>query len=251
VVQWERFEKDWNRARETEGFNVFHMSKFVSKNKPFDSPEWHDQTKRDRLLARLINIVRTRASFAFFSAVDKSAYDEVIPDKWKKDYILGENHYTFAVRMCLARVRRWREKYGHTGPVQFMFDRMTKGHGEIMKVFEQSLEEGEEQALTFGISKDGYSFQDRAVILPLQAADILAWETLRHMQAVVLAPEGEKKPIRRSFAEILKTPHGDGWHDRQTLTNLANYWRSAGIDDGTFSGRESITSKNSHRGDLR
>jgi hypothetical protein len=90
-------------------------------NRPFDSAEWHDQTKRDRLLARLINIVRMRANFAFFSAVDKSAYDEVVPDTWKKNYLLGENHCTFAVRMCLARVRGWREKYGHTDPVQFVF----------------------------------------------------------------------------------------------------------------------------------
>jgi hypothetical protein len=128
---------------------------------------------------------------------------------------------------------------------------MTKGSGEIVQIFEQSLTEGKEQALTFGISKDGYSFQDRAGVLPLQAADILARETLRHMQAIVLAPEGKKRPIRRSFVDILRTPHGDGWHDRQTLTSLASHWRSAGIDNGTFAEREPITSQNAYRGDLK
>jgi Protein of unknown function (DUF3800) len=215
VVQWEQFAKDWQAANAAEGFGVFHMADFVAHQKQFALPEWQDEQKRNRTLKRLINIALTRRQMGFCAAVEKLAYDDEVPQALREKRKLGNNHYTFAVRMCMAKVLKWRMKYNHKGPIRFVFDRMSTGTGEINAVFEQALEEGDEKALAHGISKStGWSFEDKAVTLPLQAADILAWETLRHMNKVYLPDV--KEPMRKSYQSLTEISD-PGFHNRATL----------------------------------
>ena len=224
-IQWEHFVKDWNRANDAENFGVFHMTDFVAKKKQFASPEWQDDEKRDRTIKRLINIITTRRRMGFFTAVEKAGYDAEVPRDLRDRFKLGNTHYTFAVRMCLAKVLKWRMKYGYKEPVQFVFDQISKGTGDIGAVFEMALKEGDEQALVHGISREtGWSFQSKAVILPLQAADILAWEALRHMQKVYL-PESKQSP-RKSYLALVERAMDKGYHDRETLRNWVAHLRS-------------------------
>jgi len=220
VAQWERFVDDWQRANDKENFGVFHMADFVSRHKQFASSEWQEDNKRDRTIKRLISIITTRSTIGFFNVVDKVAYDEEVPDNLKEKLTLGHNHYTFAVRMCLAKVLKWRMKYNHKEPIQFVFDRLSKGQGEISSVMQHCLSDGIDNG--FGIEPSGWSFQDKSRILPLQAADILAWETLHHMRSVVLAGNGK---TRGSYNALLKMPTDHGWHHRKTLKELVSYWR--------------------------
>jgi hypothetical protein len=219
IVQWECFDRDWRAANEAEDFGVFHMADFVAHQKRFGRVEWQDSDKRDRTVKRLINIIVTRKQYGFFTVVEKDAYDAEVPQDIRDKYKLGKNHYTFAVRMCMANVSKWRLKYGHKEPIQFVFDRLTKGKGEIDAIFEAALKEGDEQALTHGISRDiGWSFQDKAKILPLQAADMLAWESLHYMQKVSLAETPETP--RKSFAALTERTTDRGFHNRESLRQL-------------------------------
>lgn len=87
------------------------------------------------------------------------------------------------MRMCLGRVTKWRREYGRTGPLRFVFDRVSKGKGEIDEVFNRALAENAESALAeMGILPNGWSFEDKAQFIPIQAADILAWEALYLMK---------------------------------------------------------------------
>src|SRR5262249_14872095 len=122
VEQWERFVVDWNDADAAEHFGVFHMADFVARKEQFALPEWQDDEKRDRTIKRLITIINTRRRMGFFGVVEKSAYDTEVPQNLRDRFKLGKNHYTFVVRMCLAKVLRWRMKYGYQEPIQFVFD---------------------------------------------------------------------------------------------------------------------------------
>jgi len=218
MLQWEHFRKDWKAADAAERFGVFHMADFVAHQKQFALPEWRDERKRDRTLRRLINIITTRSHLGFFAAVEKSGYDDEVPQALREKLKLGNNHYTFAVRMCMAKVLKWRTKYGHKEPIKFVFDQMSKGKGEINAVFEEALREGDEQALLHGISRDpGWSFESKGTTLPLQAADILAWETLHYMQKVYLPDV--KETIRKSYSALIKISDR-GYHNRETLRKL-------------------------------
>jgi hypothetical protein len=217
VLQWEHFVKDWNSANEAENFGVFHMADFVAKKEQFARPEWLDNEKRKRIICRLINIIGTRAKHGFFSAIEKEGYDREVPQEFRDKRKLGNNHYTFAVRMAMAKMLKWRMTYGYTTqPIEFVFDQLSKGKGEINQVFEAALKEGAEKALLHGVSRDaGWSFQSKAKILPLQAADILAWESLHYMQKVFL-PEEKEKP-RKSYLALLEKPLGRSYHDGESL----------------------------------
>ncbi len=53
---------------------------------------------------------------------------------------------------------------------------MSKGRGEIDQVFKSAEERGNEFH-KYGIYKSCHSFRDKAEVLPLQAADMIAWLT--------------------------------------------------------------------------
>jgi Protein of unknown function (DUF3800) len=216
VEQWERFNVNWKEANDAENFGTFHMADFVAKKGQFSLPEWQDDAKRDRTLKRLIAIINLRRRVGFFGVVEKAAYDEEVPKEYRQRFKLGENHYTFAVRMCMAKVLKWRLKYGYTEPVQFVFDRLSKGKGEITAMFDEALREGDERALLHGISKQaGWSFSSKEQVWPLQAADIFAWETLHYMQKSYL-PQIKETP-RKSYAALVSSNTAHGLHDRESL----------------------------------
>jgi len=122
----------------------------------------------------------------------------------------------------MGKILKWRMRHNYRGPIQYVFDRMSKGTGEIGAAFEMALEEGDDRAMfEHGIFKDGWSFQDKAVVLPLQGADILAWESLRHMRKVVLA-EPPSKP-RKSYRELARVCMDKGIHDQESLGNLVTH----------------------------
>jgi hypothetical protein len=170
--RWELLASDWDSAMKAEGFTKFGMADILGGKGEFRN--WSD-TKRDRLIRRLITDICCRASIGVCVSVPKVAYDNAIQGKIRGRF--GKFHYTFAVRSCLTQIKGWRERHGITGPMQYVFDRMSQGKGEIIEALEYHLSTG--RAQLSGLEREGYSFQDKAGLPPLQAADILAHETYR------------------------------------------------------------------------
>lgn len=218
--QWAEFKRNWNEVNAREQFGVFHMADFVGKRQQFSAPEWSDQLKRDRTVRALINVIKTRARIGFSGAVVKAAYDEVIVgSKLREKY--GDNHYAFVVRLCTTLVDRWRQQYKYDAPVQYVFDRMSKGKGDINALFEKLLMGEKDAARRYGVYEGCWSFEDKAEVVQLQAADIWAWENYRYMRDHVLAP-GPKNMPRLSYLALRDSPAQVRYHVRQSLQELAN-----------------------------
>jgi hypothetical protein len=174
VPQWKEFERNWSEANADLEFGVFHSSDFSAANK-FRKP------KSERLVKRLCNIATTRSRAMFGIAVKKTDYDEVVTGPFRE--YAGHFHYTFAVRWCCWMIAAWREKYHSRHSMQYVFDRMTQGKHEIIDVMDRARNTSEEEARHTGVVVlDGYSFEDKAKVVPLQAADMLAWTVYRQMQ---------------------------------------------------------------------
>jgi Protein of unknown function (DUF3800) len=222
VDQWTELKRNWEAVNEREKFGVFHMSDFVAKKENFSSPEWNDQIKRDRTIQALINLIKTRAQCGFAAVVTKSAYDQVVVDGGLK-HRYGDNHYAFAVRLCTAMVNRWRDKYRATEPIQYIFDRMSEGKGDIDKLFKTLVKGGEDAMRRYGVFKDCWSFQDKAQVTQLQAADIWAWENYKYMiDCFVPSRSGGmicKRP-RLSYLALTSSPTVVKYHTRDTLEEL-------------------------------
>ena len=223
LEQWTEFKRNWDEANAREHFGVFHMADFVAKKKPFDTPEWNDQPKRDRTIRALINIIKTRARIGFSAVVVKSVYDEIIVNGKLKDKF-GDNHYAFAVRLCTAMVNRWREKHGYAEPVQYVFDRLSKGKGDINALFEKLVTGGQNAMNRYGVFKDCWSFQDKAEVVQLQAADIWAWENYRYMVNCFMPKRVQGLELsapRLSYLALRSSPCMVKYHVKESLQELA------------------------------
>jgi len=219
VEQWQEWKRNWDEVNAREKFGVFHMADFVAKKKKFALPEWQDDVKRDRTIKALINVTTTRMRFAIAAAVVKSAYDEIVPADMRPR--LGKNHYTFAIRMCVAFIENWREQHGYTEPMQYVFDRLTKGKGDIDDAFSIAASGGSEAVRRYGIYNDGWSFESKESIIQLQAPDIWAYENYRYSVDRFFPPVEKKKPLRESY-RILRTkiPSKVRYMNRASLTDL-------------------------------
>ena len=223
VEQWEHFKRNWQEINDREKFGVFHMADFVARKKQFGRPEWQDKAKRDRTIRALISTIKTRIRIGFAAAIQKSAYDEVVASDEALRQRLGTNHYAFAIRLCTSLVDTWRQKHGYKEPIQYVFDRMSKGRRDIDAMF-NILVSGQTAALhRYGVYADCWSFQDKSQVVQLQAADIWAYENLRYMRdcRIPAAP----KPPRRSYVALLESPYDVRYHIRRSLEELARISR--------------------------
>lgn len=227
VEQWEYFGRNWQEINDREHFGVFRMSDFVAHKAQFAEPEWQDEEKRGRTIRALISTVKTRARIGFSAAVVKSAFDEVITDDIRERF--GTNHYAFVVQLCVALVDRWREKYGIREPVQYVFDRQSEGKGDIVAMFKVFVKGGEDALGRYGIYPDCWSFQDKAQVIQLQAADIWAYENYRYMRDYFIPVEMKRiegKPLRRSYKALRDSPVNVRYHVKHTLEQLVQDTRT-------------------------
>ena len=68
--------------------------------------------------------------------------------------------------------------------MKYIFDQMgsNQGKGEIMAVMDAAISKSKKEGKLTGVPPlTGYSFEDKTVVLPLQAADIFAWTVLQQM----------------------------------------------------------------------
>ncbi|MFI5102983.1 MAG: DUF3800 domain-containing protein [Terriglobales bacterium] len=183
VVQWIKFIRDWKKAELEYGFATFHMAEFIANNPKSefaDKNVWSGNHKK-RAMLRLRYIIQQHAVQGFGVSVIKQDYDELVQGKLRKD--TGEYHYTWAIRSVIGRVEKWRSEHGIKEPIEYIFDRMAhkRSKEEINLVFEQA-ESLPDSLHRYGIYKGCHSFRDKTEVLPLQAADILAWLLYRREQ---------------------------------------------------------------------
>lgn len=163
VKKWRRFDAEWRAVADREGFQTFHMSECAAKQGEF--VQW-PEVKRKRVVHRLCTIINKYVIAGTVVGVLKRDYDRLIQGEFR-DYC-GRFHYTFAVRHCAWGVKEWATA-NPSSSIEYFFDQMSKGKGEIMAVLDRK------NTISDIPIMRGYSFADKAIYRPLQASDILAW----------------------------------------------------------------------------
>jgi hypothetical protein len=131
-----------------------------------------DDSKKLRVIRALREIIAERSVQGYGIAINKKDYNDIVQGDIRKK--MGDRHYTWAVRTVIGMIENWRQNKQIIEPMEYIFDRMSEGRGEIVKVFVDAESTG--NALhRYGIYKGCHSFRDKAEILPLQAADLVAW----------------------------------------------------------------------------
>jgi hypothetical protein len=111
--------------------------------------------------------------------------------------------YGFCATVCLARAKRWFDKAKQRDPIQWVFERGTDGSVQLNRIMNAMYSDVKTRE-AFRIN--GWSFEGKNV-LPLQAADLIAYEMFKHAtnQLVVQPP----RKVRISFQHLLRSQDED------------------------------------------
>jgi hypothetical protein len=231
--QWDEFNRNWTEVGNKEGFTTFHMADFVAKReygkKPFCN--W-DKEKKVRVYEKLVSIINTRVWHGCAIGIPREAYEKYAFPEFKQRY--ATRLYTMAVKSCMGRIAHWRARYGITEPMQFFFDQMSEGVGEIQDIW-KLLPKYPDVAHQNGMIPNGYSFQDKTFFKPLQAADILAWQMYNDMTNVVLKGRDPLmfmhpgfRCLRRDRGHYLDLGYFSDAQVKESFEKLAEYERITG-----------------------
>jgi Protein of unknown function (DUF3800) len=180
-AQWDEFVRNYDDLRMLHGFDEFKMSEFVAKpeagHKPFC--DW-DNGKKELVYRKIAGTINLRVRHGFAIAVPKKAFDKYTTPEFRANH--AADHYVWAVHNVLAAISFWRERYGETTPMQYVFDNGSLAQQQLYNHWNVNAHMYPHREKKYGIVKDGVMFQDSKAFKPLQAADILAWQAQNHMR---------------------------------------------------------------------
>lgn len=186
VEQWKHFEKDWARILGDAGIDFFHMADYENRQGPYK--DW-DDNKRRRVLEKLCITVRLRTRVPIGAGVAIRDYRAVFgdPPRWSP--------YTFLLIQCFRRVSEWADAYQHNDPIVYVIE---SGDGFNIEQSKKVMCERKKR-YRFG----ALTIMDKRQASPLQASDILAYESYKEMVNCIV-PGKSMKPIRRSAIALIE-----------------------------------------------
>jgi len=218
-TQWAEFTRGLKLLSASEGFTDFHMTDLAAGGGEFR--DW-SKLKRSRVYSAMAALIRSNVEHGFALAFRKSDYDTYIPEYIKKD--LGYQHYPVGVDFLMGKFMEWRIKDPNRESVQYIFDRSPKGKNirtEIQRI-EDNIRQVPGEIERFGLSEDGFSEQSKSVFIPLQAADVLAWQW-SHFIVAERGTEGTGDFYDRSqMAELFEAGRYEcGWIEGENFRKWA------------------------------
>ena len=237
VERWKAFERRWRNIATNAGFSQFHMTEFAAcrPEKPCsqclhgqatssDHP-WQRWTpkKRRQVLQKLAAAVVEHVECGFGIAHIKEDYETHVlnsPARLLMNRPMGDEHFTHAVQKCGGALAKWRAENKLTeAPQKFVFDLASKKErDEIAKVFfgaasgQPQFVDGIEQ---WFVPTD-ISYESRRSVVPLLAADMLAWVTAT-FKARETFLSGEVKEMFQIAEMFVETQIHMGYTSKQTL----------------------------------
>lgn len=192
--KWSRFEAQWTQLLEKFHVPSLHMKEFTQCRGQFGG--WDSNRQKD-FLVQAIPIIKTNTNKSFSAGVVvqdlKRLHDEYhIPS----DLEFRSPYGWCAMTLC-TRVIAWMERnLKPHDPVQFVFEDGDKDRGKFLIRAKEA----------FGFSP---TFADKRTCVPLQAADLLAWE---HRRFAVDKESEQRRPHRRSLVALYnQIPHDGSW----------------------------------------
>lgn len=216
VGQWEEFVREWRAFCSDEGIEYLHKRELEhcrGQFKKWQSLEKDEQDEnKKRVNKRACNIILRRINAGFGTSVKKS--DWLALDKTRIAEVLGTGFYAAGVMSCMKLIAAWAQDFRKQGEIDYVFESGADGAPELTRML-QTIESVDELrdfyklgSWSFARKKPKAGKLDNSVI-PLQAADMLAYETYRHMDNKVLSggklnKEGKAFPMRGALKCLLQ-----------------------------------------------
>jgi hypothetical protein len=182
-------DEDWLKALKPHGLDFFHMVDCANGAGQFDR-SLISKDDADKLERHLLGIIKKYVIRGFSVLVRRENYDDAAGDP-----------YTH----CAAIAAAWGEVFVESyklppGPVAYFFE---KGHTAKKRAGRERKASAYFQLAQMVGEKSPVSFVDKRCFRPLQAADILAWQTTKW------AKDGhfKRRPPRKDFLNLMEHQH--------------------------------------------
>jgi hypothetical protein len=173
VSGWELFDERWQRVLAADPAIEYFKASEAESLRP--DGQWRGVSKqqRDAKINDLIQVVASCADRAFHVRVRQKDHDEVIkpfvPPEW-------DNPYYGLFQGCVSSVVANERYSGEGRPVEFVFDSNERLEKPSLRLYDRVKDI---DSLTGRIINIHY--QSEKDFLPLQAADLLAWQVRRRL----------------------------------------------------------------------
>jgi hypothetical protein len=186
------FSRDWSACLAKYEVPFSHMADLAHTKKHYKG--WSDDRKKDHT-RDLISIIHQQSRFGFAVAIDKKFYDREL------DRQLGTNcyfsAYSFCALECLNMIRDWCEKSRYGGKIEYIFEAGHERKPELDRIFNQMKPD---ESFSERYRFEGHLFVTKYGGLPLQAADMLAWQVHHYHQRCI---KGKKTP-RKDYLSLVR-----------------------------------------------
>jgi hypothetical protein len=218
VAQWERFGIEWNNLLHASGVSQMHRTDLESFYGEFAG--WTPQ-KRDVLVNKAQEIIKDRTYVGIGHSVVKEDFERILPQILQEFY---GGPYGYCAFLCIARAIRWHGNKKISEPLDWVFEAGTEGSGQFNMLM-STLYANPDMRRDFKVN--GWAFRDKTVV-PLQAADVLAYEMFKHVTNQIVG-KGEKK-VRISFNYLIR-PQDDDYLEYWPQDRLEEYVESKTTQD--------------------
>jgi len=191
IERWRIVEKEWRTVLRMYKLDYFHMTDFENRRGPYQG--WADG-QRQTVIKRLLGIIKRYVLSGFSAAVVTADYDRLSIDEQSRLV----DPYTVCAFWCIRDVGGWLAELGRDDRVAHVFERGIRGAPRISEAFGRASDVALHE-YRFGT----LHFADKRSLVPLQAADILAYEVWKHVPKRLGAnPRPTRKPILSLLSRV-------------------------------------------------
>ena len=186
--QVKKFAREWSALFDPYGFA--HMTDLHARHEQFDGI---DDAEAARLCTQAVKIINKRATYGIAVGVDKNELDPLLPK-----HIEGfEDAYPYCCHMAMMELGVLIGNSGSDDQVAYVFESGNQYSKEAHRLMSKTDVSPE---LKSAYRHHSHAFVPKECAVPLQAADLLAWEYARYWDLTV---RQSKIPMRKSFAALL------------------------------------------------
>jgi hypothetical protein len=208
--QWDLFSYYWGKLRDEEQAEYFHRVDLESLQGQFRG--W-TKDRKERVYRAQHRLIKAYTIRGIAGAVMKADYDEIIVGHERQ--VLG-NAYEFGLRHCLAGVANLANELGYAHDIEYIFEAGAEGQGHFDAIIMKWFRDDPELQALYRVGS--WTFADKKQLLPLQAADALAYEVAKDVENSVGTPF---RPVRKSGRDLVRSTDSlQSWNTQRLVLAL-------------------------------
>lgn len=167
VDDWNKFEENWKKTLDDFDVPYLHMKEFAHFRGPFDKYK-ENKAERKKLLISLISVIRESHLYGISSAIRLKGLNKFIDEKNIYIEAYPFNLYWSMMQIC----HKWNDT-----PIQIKLDKTNNARYKINKARNYARTDlyfpNCDKQIEISLLESCLTFRE---VLPMQAADLLAWE---------------------------------------------------------------------------